>query len=640
MNTTFKITFLFFILNNFSFSQDYLKEVSKTFENGQPMFIDYLDIEDLKKVKTDMFNENGDKIFSISFNKENGLPDGEFFDLINKGYFKNGVLYCGNCMLVESNSPSVFTYNYDKQNTYITKGSVVNGRFKGKVEKFGYFEETFRKVDWESTRRYVKAGAGVGFRDVKTYRTGVYNRTSTEYLYYNDNGQIEGSYTKYRGDLQINLDINDGIIETYVLKDGKGIVVDSLSNQNKIWKINYKFIKNNGLLVFERFNDIRGPRELKDYDSSNSGFDIYDYDYIICENERDKRLSNYHLDRYQRTISKQIDLNAIVPVGGNISVEYEERNLYDSERAMNSGGKPSILDENGIYSLYNEKLIESYLKSLYIDINDFGSGDKQRSDVSYSQRENNLFTLLYNYLINDFNDFLNKKFNDQDPDDNEGWYGSLYIFKKIIESENEENIYKKYLNPPFNKKQPFSEYKKHSSFRSFFSKVITLSGYLSSISEIISSDDIETQKLYVWNYKLNKYDLVNFDNLIEIAKNKESEISEINDVETPNNVNQKSNNDNFNEDDLSLWLTSDKKENKEKYNFVLKLTAKSVSGLIKIHQLSYNGDLDPSNAYYRYFFDNQNSFDEYTSYLSSVKTHEILKKDTKNLTLLFRPVKQ
>jgi hypothetical protein len=85
MNTTFKVTFLFFLFYNFSFSQDYLKEVSKTFENGQPMFIDYLDIEDLKKVKTDMFNENGDKIFSISFNKENGMPDGEFFDLINKG---------------------------------------------------------------------------------------------------------------------------------------------------------------------------------------------------------------------------------------------------------------------------------------------------------------------------------------------------------------------------------------------------------------------------------------------------------------------------------------------------------------------------------------------------------------------------
>ena len=39
------------------FSQEYLKETSKTFDNGQPMFIDYLETENLKKVKTEMFNE-------------------------------------------------------------------------------------------------------------------------------------------------------------------------------------------------------------------------------------------------------------------------------------------------------------------------------------------------------------------------------------------------------------------------------------------------------------------------------------------------------------------------------------------------------------------------------------------------------
>ena len=32
-----------------SFGQELLKEITKTFDNGKPMFIDFLDMEDLKK---------------------------------------------------------------------------------------------------------------------------------------------------------------------------------------------------------------------------------------------------------------------------------------------------------------------------------------------------------------------------------------------------------------------------------------------------------------------------------------------------------------------------------------------------------------------------------------------------------------
>ena len=77
-----------FILSSITiYSQELLKEVSKTFDNGQPMYIDYVEMENLKKVKTEMFNEDGKLIFSIQFNPETGLPDGKFYDLINKGFF-------------------------------------------------------------------------------------------------------------------------------------------------------------------------------------------------------------------------------------------------------------------------------------------------------------------------------------------------------------------------------------------------------------------------------------------------------------------------------------------------------------------------------------------------------------------------
>jgi hypothetical protein len=352
-------------------------------------------------------------------------------------------------MLVESNTPSVFTYNYDKKNTYITKGSVVNGRFKGKIEKFGYFEETFRKVDWESTRKYVKAGAGLGFRDVKTYSTGRFNRTPSEFLDYNDKGQIEGNYIKDIRGLQVELDIKDGIIKTYVVKDNKGVVVDSLSIQNKIWKINYKYVKNSGLVVFSGFNNIRGPREYgDDYNSS----DVYNYDYIICYNEQDEIVLRDQ-EKFKGTLIKQTKINAIVPVGGDMSIDYEKggRNTYVRRREMNSGGKPSILDNNGLYSIYNENLRNSYLKSLYLDLDEF-NGNSTDSYVKNSDRDSNLFTIIYNYLVNDSNDYQYKKFNDASGNDA---HGSLLTIVLIIEDESEKNIYRKYLNPQFNKKNTF-----------------------------------------------------------------------------------------------------------------------------------------------------------------------------------------
>ena len=233
--------------------QDLLKEITKTFENGKPMFIDYLEMEDLKKVKTEIFNESGTLIFSVQFNKDTGKYDGEFYDLINKGYFKDGVLNCNNCMLVEANKPSVYTYNHDRQNTLVTKGKVVNGRLTGKVERYTLHEGSYSKVDWESTRRYVDAGAGLGFRDVKTYRTGQFNKTQLKTFNYNSNGVLDGEQIfkyKYGEMRRQKLNFENGIAKSKVTYDKNNLIIDSLFNENKIWKINKKFVKNDGFLVF------------------------------------------------------------------------------------------------------------------------------------------------------------------------------------------------------------------------------------------------------------------------------------------------------------------------------------------------------------------------------------------------------
>jgi hypothetical protein len=642
MKTTLKFILLFCFFFNFSFSQDYLEEVTKTFENGQPMFIDYLEIEDLKKVKTDIFNEKGFLIFSISFNKENGLPDGEFFDLINKGYFKNGVLNCEDCMLVESNTPSVFTYNYDKQNNYITNGDVINGRFRGKIEKFAFFEGTYRKVDWESTRRYVAAGAGVGFRDVKTYGTSKFNKTPSEFVYYNDNGQIEGNYTKrYRSTdnkiIQIDTEVVDGLIKTYVVKNDKGRIVDSLSNQNKIWKINYKFKKNSGLLVFNGFENLQKSKS----------------DYIICYNGQiDQRFS-------QGTLREQTKINPIVPVGGNVSIDYVDGGASIRQRQMNTGGKPSILDSNGLYTIYNKNLSNSYLNNLYLDVTNDFSLYANRGFSWDTTRDDNLFTIIYNYLVNgDDIPFLRKKFNEiEGPRFGGGslvQYESLFYFKGIFDNEinsknvantfNFETIYinrnglefttkivpntfKKHLIPPFNKVvRPFSEYIKNSTLPLFFSKVISLSGYLKSISEIFSSDYVESKELYVWNSKSNKYDLVDFKKLIELADNNETKVSELN------------SDDLFDDSDYSVIYTSDKNGRAQYNNVLYNQLSESVPKLEQLRKKGVNGRFDYDD-YYRIYFNDLNillNYDENTTQWNDGIRVNIIGKDKIRLFVIIR----
>ena len=509
-----------FILSSITiYSQELLKEVSKTFDNGQPMYIDYVEMENLKKVKTEMFNEDGKLIFSIQFNPETGLPDGKFYDLINKGFFKNGVLTCYKCMLVDSNSPSVFTYNYNRQNTKITKGDIINGRFVGQIKYSAFSEGTYNKVDWNSTKRYVAAGAGIGFRDVKTYRTGVFKKYEMGATTYNSNGQIEGNYTRGR----IYYSVKNGLIKSYVKKDKSGLVVDSLSNNNELWKINYKWRKNDGYIVFDNPNNIGN--------------------YIISPNFRDKKVIE-DMKRNPSNAGDELvyaeeyptDINAVIITGGNSIVEYEEGwlNINQFEKKINSGGKPAILDSNGIYSI-NRDYQGSLYESLYFDIEDSSS----KYGIN-SSRERNLFTLVYNFLINNSNDIFEKEFI-YAPSSESGQ--TLNYFLTLMGGD-DTSPFKKYLKINFepydggdtwayvnrekiwtvydSRLTPDGYYSKENflTLYDFFSKIITMPDYLKAISESFSSESTEMQELIVWNYKTKKYDLVDFENLISIALEK------------------------------------------------------------------------------------------------------------------------
>jgi hypothetical protein len=656
-----------FILSSITiYSQELLKEVSKTFDNGQPMYTDYLEMESLKKVKTEMFNEDGKLIFSIQFNPETGLPDGKFYDLINKGFFKNGVLTCYKCMLVDSNSPSVFTYNYNRQNTKITKGDIINGRLVGQIKYSAFSEGTYNKVDWNSTKRYVAAGAGIGFRDVKTYRTGVFKKYEMGATTYNSNGQIEGDYIRGR----IYYSVKNGLIKSYVKKDKFGLVVDSLSNNNELWKINYKWRKNDGYIVFDNPNNIGN--------------------YIISENLASD--------------------SAVIIIGGNSIVQ------TNSFSKINSGGKPSILDSNGIYSI-NRDYQGSLYESLYFDF----YSTNYRLD---SSREDNLFTLVYNFLINNSNDIFEKEFIYAPSSES----GQLLNEILTLMGGDDTSPFKKYLKINFepydggdtwayvnrekiwtvydSRLTPDGYYSKENflTLYDFFSKIITMPDYLKAISESFSSESTEMQELIVWNYKTKKYDLVDFENLISIALEKvEKEAAEqeakeqaaaaaaeaaekikkekleamaylgkqiaIKDLEelresyydltgkvapvfdaekidqingaivTMNKILQQARKEIAELDKLTLKSTSDKEQNKEKYSKALAKLVKKYKipyGIYKIEDFIYDKDKPTETLFYKYFFDNMENLENFSKSLSGT-AWEIKHTDMDNLSTIMGP---
>lgn len=475
-------------------AQQRLPEITKTFENGQPMFIDYLDSESLKKVETVLFNESGTKIFSMKFNPVNGLPDGEFFDLINKGFFKNGILTCEKCVLVEANEPSVYTYNKDRMETQITTGDVINGVLVGEIKHYAVHEETFNRIDWESSRRAVAAGAWVGFRDVKTYTTGVFNKTLIDTKKYNTKGVLEdGEAILKKGGWRAKLVIKNGIVRSYVSHDFTGMTIDSLSNEAKIWIINGKLVRNNGFLVFNHPENFNEGTKTVNYDGNRTKYGaIY---------------NNFKIVRSKGVLTLK-------------------------------GTHPRGLNSNGIYSEYKTGLLD---KIIEFDLNIKEEMNKQFDEKFSNTKEQNLFTLIYNFLVNGDEKLIDRPFIAYY--NKPGQTSCLPPFVKYLETT--KNNFSKYLksthsdlelyeyNPGISKKSTIlwkdivrGNEADHGTISTlgiptFFDKVIGIDDYLKACNESIVNKETQIQEILVWDTKTLKYEKVDFSRLIQLAKEKQ-----------------------------------------------------------------------------------------------------------------------
>ena len=476
-------TLLILLIPFVGFGQEIIKEITRTYENGQPMFIDYLEVENLKKVKKEIFDINGELIFSINYDPISGLPDGDFYDKKNKGFFKNGELTCYDCTLVEENIPSVFSYNFDKQNTKIIEGNVINGRYEGKIEEYGYLEKTISQIDWKSTRRYIAAGLPLGFRDLKTYGTGDFIRLDSKFYNYNSDGMIDGWHKLDNWYIGEGSSVNsktakakyvNGMIESFISYDNFGKVVDSLSNDNELWKINYKWVKNDGHLVFHGQNEI-----------------------------------------YVKKITKNSKL-PIFLIGGLVHIGKDE--IYTA------GGNGLLLNNNGIYSIPSEEKSAVYeiLTGYNIDEKNNSFSLSSHNYTKYSSKSCVDFLSIYNYLKYDDITFAT---------------GNLYTYNYNGYQERDRSLIKKFFREDTN--NPFPKYMKHDqdslmnyyktrkrlniSFYNdlFFTNTITLSNFLKAIDELVGEEKDDLYKLYVWDKVKEKYEKVNLKNLIDLAVQKE-----------------------------------------------------------------------------------------------------------------------
>lgn len=331
------------------------------------------------------------------------------------------------------------------------------------------------------------------------------------------------------------LNIDNGVILSYVSKDKDNVVVDSLSNSNDIWKVNYKFQKNNGYLIFQN------PEEF--FPSRPQFDDKYQRPCGV------KRNFISYYNPLKTEIQFGESYRGLIEIGGvhnyNYQEEHRDGTATEKLKYFDNGGKKLGLDNNGIYSdhLFSFDRVNSFTAKK-VDINKVPAFDKlilfdysEGNFDQYRSKENNLLVTIYNYLINN-HELINKEF----IDINEGRIGLPGFVSALQDTSLYSNSFSKYIKIPKTpngyfslddlSKEPYNLTIKKTTRRPyyklgyFFNEVISITNYLKACFESIQNNGTEIQYLMIWNRESDKWDKVDFENLIKIAEKKENEISE------------------------------------------------------------------------------------------------------------------
>ena len=439
-----------------------LSETIAFYENNQPMFINFLDTNTLKKTYLAKFDYYGSLIFLVPFN-EKGEMHGEFFDDINEGYYENGVLTCKNCMLVSSNQPMVFSYNYSNKNTYLTFGDILRGRLVG---NFKVQMNTEKKIyDTKQEVLYIGNQANIYDRIIPR-GTGTYilNDLYESDYPFNEYGVYDGEVIRTiknkdvpGKNITIKFFAENGKVRRYIKKDHNGNIIDSISNDFKIWKINFKYVKKPGFPIFSdpgSFADLPSlfKDAVEDYSPFRDAFDRtkfksdikysitnspvvliggetnlkksefekdfgFDPNQVYVPHEANLGFNDMSIESPIKWFNENEDFQSVYESYqyknkyGEINIGGSDKYKYYKFPPNDTGGPRSILDENGLWSIRkknNKLLYEAYSEiGEPYQLSELGksflSNDSLKTQVNFHNvgQGFNLFYAAYNVVKGD-----------------------------------------------------------------------------------------------------------------------------------------------------------------------------------------------------------------------------------------------
>ena len=245
-----KLILIIFLIPSILFSQDLLKEEDSFYENGKPEVVTYKNF-DLEIVKRETYSPSGKLLSSYNYDPKTGKRDGDFTDLDNKGYYNQGVLNCDDyTFAIDGNT-------YDGTGTF-WNGKIKNGRPVGEIRVYKITEKlevADTQLDTElSYYASLDAGRRVNlYRAV--YRSLGYKTDNISKLFYDEDGHLEG---KQKINNLTDLYYSNGYLKGIVIKNEENLnkAKDSVFRENKIWKIENKFIKNKGTYLGYVFDEL------------------------------------------------------------------------------------------------------------------------------------------------------------------------------------------------------------------------------------------------------------------------------------------------------------------------------------------------------------------------------------------------
>jgi len=258
-----------------SFSQT-LSEDLEFYDNGKTRVKVYKNM-DLEMVKRNIYAASGKLISSYNYDPKTGLKDGEFIDGPNKGFFKQGEINCNDCTIALKYGVTF-------------KGNFKNGRPVGTIEVSEYNEKVSYSED-PTTSYLLSVEYNRPIVYYESYGTGIYELQRRVKLNYNENGFLEGKQNI--NDLTTLTFQNGVMTEIIVLnKENKSIAKDSINRDQKIWKIDNQYYKNDGFISpfnwteanpFEIENIRANKVQLKEYVTDCESWScgsIYDWAYF------------------------------------------------------------------------------------------------------------------------------------------------------------------------------------------------------------------------------------------------------------------------------------------------------------------------------------------------------------------------